>query len=218
MNTNKNVNKHAEALFQRFPELLPESENFYKVYHIIENAFVNSKTLFLCGNGGSAADCEHIVGELMKNFVAKRPHSADMRSRFKTALDGDDSLLNFLEPGLRAISLLGHPALSSAFANDVDAVYNYAQQLYVLGREGDVVIGISTSGNARNVLNCFKTARAMGIGTILFTGLNHGACEKYADTILRAPSFETYRIQEYHLPMYHMLCIMLEERFYGKES
>ena len=108
MNTNKNVNKHAEELFQRFPELLPESENFYKVYHIIENAFVNSKTLFLCGNGGSAADCEHIVGELMKNFVVKRPHSAEMRSRFKTALDGDDSLLDFLEPGMRAISLLGH--------------------------------------------------------------------------------------------------------------
>lgn len=217
MNINKNVNKHAEELFQRFPELLPESENFRMVYHIIENAFVNSKTLFLCGNGGSCADCEHIAGELMKNFVVKRSHSAEMRSRFKTALDGDDSLLDFLEPGLCTVSLLSHPALSSAFANDVDAVYNYAQQLYVLGREGDVVIGISTSGNARNVLNCFKTAKAMGITTILFTGLNHGTCEKYADVILRGPSQETYRIQEYHLPMYHALCLMLEERFYGKE-
>ena len=217
MNINKNVNKHAEELFRRFPELLPESENFHDIYHTIENAFVNSKTLFLCGNGGSAADCEHIVGELMKNFILKRPHSEEMRARFKAALEGDDSLLDVLEPGLRTVSLLGHMALSSAFANDVDAVYNYAQQLYVLGREGDVVIGISTSGNAKNVLNCFKTAKAMGITTILFTGLNHGKCEKYADKILRAPSFETYRIQEYHLPLYHLLCIMLEERFYGKQ-
>ena len=215
MNINKNVNKHAEVLFQRFPELLPQAENFNKVYITLQNAFVNSKTAFFCGNGGSAADCEHIIGELMKNFVMKRQVSPEFREKF-IQNGGDPALLDILQPGMRAVSLLGHNALSTAFTNDVDPLYCYAQQLYVLGKEGDVVLGISTSGNAENVYQCFRTARGLGIKTILFTGENCGKCEEYADVILKAPSRETYRIQEYHLPLYHTLCIMLEEYFYGQ--
>lgn len=215
MNINKNVNKHAEVLFQRFPELLPQAENFNKVYITLQNAFVNSKTAFFCGNGGSAADCEHIIGELMKNFVMKRQVSPEFREKF-IQNGGDPALLDILQPGMRAVSLLGHTALSTAFTNDVDPLYCYAQQLYVLGKEGDVVLGISTSGNAENVYQCFRTARGLGIKTILFTGENCGKCEEYADVILKAPSRETYRIQEYHLPLYHTLCIMLEEYFYGQ--
>ena len=215
MNINKNVNKHAEVLFQRFPELLPQAENFNKVYITLQNAFVNSKTAFFCGNGGSAADCEHIIGELMKNFVMKRQVSPEFREKF-IQNGGDPALLDILQPGMRAVSLLGHTALSTAFTNDVDPLYCYAQQLYVLGKEGDVVLGISTSGNAENVYQCFRTARGLGIKTILFTGENCGKCEEYADVILKAPSRETYRIQEYHLPMYHTLCIMLEDYFYGQ--
>lgn len=215
MNINKNVNKHAEVLFQRFPELLPQAENFNKVYITLQNAFVNSKTAFFCGNGGSAADCEHIIGELMKNFVMKRQVSPEFREKF-IQNGGDPALLDILQPGMRAVSLLGHTALSTAFTNDVDPLYCYAQQLYVLGKEGDVVLGISTSGNAENVYQCFRTARGLGIKTILFTGENCGKCEEYADVVLKAPSRETYRIQEYHLPLYHTLCIMLEEYFYGQ--
>ena len=215
MNINKNVNKHAEVLFQRFPELLPQAENFNKVYITLQNAFVNSKTAFFCGNGGSAADCEHIIGELMKNFVMKRQVSPEFREKF-IQNGGDPALLDILQPGMRAVSLLGHNALSTAFTNDVDPLYCYAQQLYVLGKEGDVVLGISTSGNAENVYQCFRTARGLGIKTILFTGENCGKCEEYADVVLKAPSRETYRIQEYHLPLYHTLCIMLEEYFYGQ--
>ena len=215
MGISNNVNKHAEELFRRFPELRAVSDPLFGIYSTLENVFVNGGALFLCGNGGSGSDSEHIVGELMKNFILRRPHSDEMRKRFSES--GASDLLDILQPGLRAVSLLSHPALSSAFTNDVDGLYNYAQQLYVLGRKGDAVIGISTSGNSQNVYNCFRTASAMGIRTILFTGENNGKCEELADFKLKAPSRETYRIQEYHLPLYHTLCMMLEERFYGSE-
>ena len=210
------VNKHAEELFRRFPELRAVSGPFFDVYSTLENVFVNGGKLFICGNGGSGSDSEHIVGELMKNFILRRPHADEMKKRF--AESGASDMLDILQPGLPAVSLLSHPALSSAFTNDVDGLYNYAQQLYVLGRKGDAVIGISTSGNSKNVFNCFRAASAMGIRTILFTGENNGICEELAEFKLKAPSRETYRIQEYHLPLYHTLCIMLEERFYGLEK
>ena len=213
MDISNNVNKHAEELFGRFPELKETSDAFYHIYSTLENTFVKGGTLYLCGNGGSASDAEHIVGELMKSFILKRRHSSEMQKSFEE-WDASD-LLEKLQPGLRSVSLLSHSALSSAFVNDVDPLLCYAQQLYVLGRKGDSVIGISTSGNAKNVLACFRTARAMGISTILLTGRTCGACEPYADIVWKAPSLETYRIQEYHLPVYHALCKMLEERFYG---
>ncbi|MBO4492501.1 MAG: SIS domain-containing protein [Lentisphaeria bacterium] len=216
MGISNNVNKHAEELFRRFPELRAVSGPLFDVYSTLENVFVNGGRLFICGNGGSGSDSEHIVGELMKNFILRRPHSDEMKKCF--ADSGVSDMLEILQPGLPAISLLSHPALSSAFSNDVDGLYNYAQQLYVLGRKGDAVIGISTSGNSKNVFNCFRAATAMGIHTILFTGENNGICEKLSEIKLKAPSRETYRIQEYHLPLYHTLCIMLEERFYGLEK
>ncbi len=213
MGINKIVNKHTETLFRNYPELQKTAENLYEVYSTLQNAFVNGKTLFLCGNGGSAADCEHISGELLKSFLVKRKVSGSFRAAFKERL-GDDDLLDRLEPGLRTISLLGHPALTSAFANDVDPLYCYAQQVYVLGREGDVVLGISTSGGAKNIYECFRTARGLGMKTILLTGEKCGICEKYADVIYKAPAKETFRVQEYHLPVYHTLCAMLESFFY----
>ena len=146
-----NVNKHAEELFRRFPELRAVSGPLFDVYSTLENVFVNGGRLFICGNGGSGSDSEHIVGELMKNFILRRPHSDEMKKCF--ADSGASDMLEILQPGLPAISLLSHPALSSAFSNDVDGLYNYAQQLYVLGRKGDAVIGISTSGNSKNVFN-----------------------------------------------------------------
>ncbi len=215
MNVNENVNKLEEALFARFPELHESAENFHTIYSILEFSFFKRKTLFICGNGGSCSDAEHITGELLKSFILKREHSAAVKNDFIEAL-GSDEILKKLQPGFKTITLHGHPALSTAYTNDVDPLFVYAQQLYALGERGDVLLGISTSGNAKNIYNAFQVARGMGITTILLTGLNHGLCEECADHILRAPSLETYRIQEYHLPMYHTLCMMLEERFYGK--
>ena len=207
MNKTENVNKHAERLFSRFPELEQYSESFRRVYSILKNTFVKGGTLFICGNGGSCADADHITGELLKSFVLKREPSAEVKAAFERTL-GEENILDQLQPGLKAISLNNHPALSSAYINDVNPLMVFAQQLFVLGREGDVVLGISTGGGAKNVCNAFKAARAMGISTILLTGEKHGICEKYADEILRAPAVETYRVQEYHLPMYHTLCMM----------
>lgn len=214
---NKNVNKHLDTLIAHYPDLGKIRENLQSIYIILENLFFNSKTLFVCGNGGSATDAEHIVGELMKSFCLKRQLPAELRTKLDKCYP-NDHFSEKLQMGFRTISLQSHMALSTAFANDVDPLMAYAQQLFVLARPEDVVIGISTSGNAVNIMNTFKVARVMGVKTILFTGENCGLCEPYADYLIKAPSLETYRIQEYHLPIYHTLCLMIEERFYGTEQ
>lgn len=187
------------------------------VYSTLKNCFVNGKKLFCAGNGGSASDCEHICGELMKSFVLPRPLPEDLHSKL-TSLCGSSSLADSLQMGLPCISLTSHPSLNTAFLNDVDGKMTFAQQLFVLGNEGDVLLGLSTSGNAENVCCAFQVAKAKGIRTILFTGQKTppGICEKYSDVIFHAPEKETYKIQEYHLAVYHRICLMLEEYFYGK--
>lgn len=215
MVTDNITDRHVKELLKRHPELQEAVESLLKVYFILKICFFNRKNLFVCGNGGSAADSEHIVGELMKGFKNPRPLPEYVKSLFRSRL-GSDELTEKLQMGLPCISLLSHPSLSSAYVNDVDPFMIYAQQLFVLGKEGDAVLGLSTSGNAANVMNTFKVARALGITTIIFTGLNHGKCEEYADYIVRSPASETYLVQEYHLPLYHCLCAMLEENFYGK--
>lgn len=207
--------RYLNELTRRYPALAESTESLDKVYCSLKNVFFNQKTLFCCGNGGSASDCEHIVGELMKGFISKRRLPAEELKKINEVA-GEEGFAEKLQGGMRCISLLSHSGLNSAFTNDVDPLMTYAQQLYVLGREGDAILGISTSGNAVNICNAFKVAKAKGITTILMTGLNHGICEKYADHILRGPEMETYKIQEYHLPIYHCLCLMLEEAFYGK--
>ena len=153
----------------------------------------------------------------MKSFRIKRKMPEQLAAKFETVLGNEENIAHKLQMGFRTISLNNHPGLSSAYINDVDPMMVYAQQLFALGREGDVLMGISTSGNAVNVYNAFKTARVMGIKTILLTGENCGICEKYADILLKVPANETYIIQEYHLPVYHALCSMIEEGFYGAE-
>lgn len=212
---NNIVNKYINELTERFPKLKDAENDMLDAYNMIAATYENDGTLFVCGNGGSACDGEHIVGELMKTFLIKKhPVKKEISAAFENTLK-EDNLIDKLQPGLRAISLNNHPGLSSAYINDVDPLMVYAQQLFVLGRKNDALIGISTSGNAVNVCNAFKTARALGIKTILLTGLNDGACMKYADCAVKAPSYETYIIQEYHLPIYHTLCRMLEEHFHG---
>ncbi len=206
--------RYIKELLKRYPDLEEASEKLIIAYSILKNCFFNDRILFVCGNGGSAADSEHIVGELMKGFKMKRPVKEAVRSDFIKHF-GNEELANKLQMGLRTVSLLSHPALASAYVNDVDPLMTYAQQLFVMGREGDALIGLSTSGNAKNIYYAFQVAKVKKIRTILFTGENHGICEELANCVVKAPSCETYVIQEYHLPLYHCLCLMLEETFYG---
>lgn len=207
--------RHIKELVSRYPALASVAESLDKVYLALKICFVNDKTLFCAGNGGSAADAEHIVGEMMKGFLLPRPLNDVMRASFRRRT-GDDALADKLQMGLRCISLISHPALNTAFMNDVDPSMIFAQQLFVLGRSGDAVIGITTSGNAENICNLFKVARARSITTILLTGSRPGRCESFADLVIHVPESETYKVQELHLPIYHCLCTMLEANFYGK--
>ena len=207
--------RHIKELVSRFPQLAGTAESIDQVYVTLKTCFVNDKILFCAGNGGSGADSEHIVGELMKGFRLRRPIDYQSSGRILRT-SGDQALADHLQMGLRCISLLSHPALNTAFMNDVDPDLIFAQQLFVLGRTGDAVIGISTSGNAANICNLFKVARSKQISTILLTGSGHGAAAKYADQVIHVPESETFKIQELHLPVYHCLCSMLEDNFYGK--
>ena len=202
-----------ESLFSRYknenPQLNTCSDTLWDIYEMIKSGFEKGGKLLLCGNGGSAADCDHIAGELMKGFLLKRPVPEEFKSN--PVLDGKGELL---QGALPAVSLANQSALSTAYANDMDAEMIYAQQVYGLGREGDALLAISTSGNARNVCNALRVARALGIKTIGLTGKSGGEMQELCDLCLCVPEDETYRIQELHLPAYHALCAMLEAAFF----
>ena len=206
-------------LIRRYPAITDLKENVRTAYELILESLKNGGTVFTCGNGGSASDSEHIAGELLKGFILKREIKTELKTQFFDKF-GDDGLklANKLQYGLRAISLTSHPAFITAFANDVDADLIFAQQLFGLGRKGDVLIAISTSGNSANVYNAILTASVMGIKTILLTGKVGGRCAGLVDVVLKMPETEAYKIQEYHLPIYHTLCLMIEDYFYGKRS
>ena len=204
------------TLLARHPALAACADKITAAYRILRDSIAQGGTVFVCGNGGSHADADHIIGELSKGFLLKRKLPAELVKSMSEKLGEDAApLCDRLQMGMRAMLLDAHPALSSAYANDVDPFMCYAQQLFVMGRENDVVIGLSTSGNAENIRNVFKVAGGRGIKRILFTGNRHGKCEQYADCVIDVPESETYKIQELHLPTYHAICIMLEEYFYG---
>ena len=213
------MNEFIGDLIERFPELDFLSENIEGAYRIIVKAFESGKRLYVCGNGGSAADSEHIVGELMKGFVLKREVPSGFRERLKE-LYGEEGncMADRLQQGLPAISLTGHPALSTAFSNDVASEMVFAQQVFVMGQPGDVLLAISTSGNSLNVVNAAKIAKAKGMEVIAFTGSGGGKCGGLADCLLNVPANQTFLVQEYHLPLYHALCLMVEDHFYGSKS
>ena len=211
------TSKYLTSLLSRYKELSSLKTDITEVFEIIKGCYKKEGTLFVCGNGGSAADSEHIVGELMKGFLLPRNlKNSNMKNKLEKLYGKEGTLLSkSLQMGLRAVSLMSHPALYSAFSNDVNAEMIFAQQLYVLAKQGDVLFAISTSGNARNVLRAMQVASVIGVKTILLTGMNGGECGKIADKAIKAPEKETYKIQEYHLPIYHTLCLMLEEYFYA---
>lgn len=211
------IQKHIDLLINRYPILEQCVPDIEKAYMILEECYKNDGKLLIAGNGGSAADSEHIAGELMKRFKTARPVSDDFAMRLKS-IDPvrGENLANNLERGLMAIPLVAHEALSTAYINDVDGLGVFAQQLFGFGRPGDVFLGISTSGNSKNVMSATVVARAVGIKVIGLTGEKGGELEEVADVTIKVPETETYMIQELHLPVYHCLCLMLEDRFFGE--
>ncbi len=206
------TNSQIEKLFERYPALTCLRETLYNVLEELLQLYRRDGILYLAGNGGSAADCDHICGELMKGFKSKRPLPDCVQENFVSLFGeaGGDTAKK-LQSGLRAVSLLSHPGLMSAFANDVDPELCFAQQLWALSRPGDLFFAISTGGGAKNILRALMAARVKGVKSILLTGNRHGICEKFADIVIAVPESETYKIQEYHLPVYHALCLAVEE-------
>ncbi|MBQ7175634.1 MAG: SIS domain-containing protein [Lachnospiraceae bacterium] len=213
---NEKVRAILEELVTRYPSLAGQKAEIAKAYEILKNCYDRGGKLLIAGNGGSCADSEHIVGELMKGFCKKRPLPADLLARIAAAdPDPDERLASKLQQGLPAIALTGHNALSTAFVNDVDAEYAFAQQIVGYGRQGDVFLGITTSGNSRNVLRAAAVAKAMELQVIALTGRDGGRIRGLADCAVIVPEQETFKIQELHLPVYHALCLMLEETYFS---
>lgn len=208
--------KHIDLLIKRYPSLESIKEDIINGYLVIEECYLNNGKLLIAGNGGSAADSEHIAGELMKRFKLPRPISKELADKLKS-VDGvrGEELAKNLECSLMAIPLVAHEALSTAYINDVDGYGVFAQQLLGFGREGDVFLGISTSGNSKNVMNATVVARALGIKIVGLTGAKGGELSTVADVTVKVPETETYMIQELHLPIYHCWCLMLEDKFFG---
>lgn len=194
---------------ERYPVLKNCADDILAAVNIITEMYESGSKLLLCGNGGSCADCEHISGEFLKGFMKKRPYE-------KGELDLDEEILTKLQKGIPAIPLTSLTASLSAFNNDVDPNLNYAQLVQALGNLGDVFIGISTSGNAKNVYYAAKTAKAKGLLTIGLTGEKGGLLNEICDICIKVPENETYKIQELHLPVYHAICAQVEENIFER--
>lgn len=210
------LEKHIDLLIERYPALAVCKEDIIASYLLMEESYENGGKLLVAGNGGSAADSEHIVGELMKGFKMPRHLSSEMCDNLK-AVDAEmgETLGKNLQGGLSAIALDGHPALTTAYMNDVEPLLCFAQQVNGYGNASDVFLGISTSGNSQNVLYAATVAKAKGMKVIGLTGQKDSKLGSLADVTVKVPQTETYMIQELHLPVYHCWCLMLEDKFFG---
>ncbi len=207
--------KSINELIERYPKLESVKSKIETVIDILKECYDKEGTLYLCGNGGSASDSEHIVGELMKGFLLNRELSKDLKTKINNELGSEGKVLaDNLQQGLRAISLTSHPSLLTAFSNDVHPELIFAQQLSVLGKKGDVVLGITTSGNSKNVVKALEIGKVLGLKTIALTGEKGGKCLEFADCTINVPETETYIVQEYHLPIYHAICATLEDIYF----
>ena len=208
--------KHIDLLVERYPSLESAKDDIVAAYLLLEESYKNGGKLLVAGNGGSAADAEHIVGELMKGFKLPRKPEADFAEKLVEENQELGSVLaENLQGALPAIALDGHPALSTAYMNDCEPLLCFAQQVNGYGKSGDVFLGISTSGNSKNVLFAATTAHAKGMKVIGLTGAKDSKLKDMSDVCIKAPQTETYMIQELHLPIYHCLCLMLEDRFFA---
>lgn len=204
-----------DELIKRYPVLLTVRDDINAFYEILKECYDNGGKLLIAGNGGSCADAEHIVGELMKGFCKRRAVSDEFREKLIEAdSENGEEIAGKLQGGLPAMALSNHQALNTAFANDVDADFYYAQQVYGYGKKGDVFLGISTSGNAKNIMYAAAVAKAKGMKVLGLTGKTGGRLAKAADVSIIVPEEETYKIQELHLPIYHAICLMLEDTYF----
>ena len=204
-----------DELLERYPQLKEQRDDILAVYKVLEESYENGGQLLVAGNGGSSADSAHIVGELMKAFIKPRKLQDDLRNKLKTVDEKLGTVLaDNLQGALPSIAVTGHVGLSTAYLNDCNPLLSFAQQVNGFGREGDVFLGISTSGNSENILYALVTAKAKGMKTIGLSGRDGGKMKEFCDEIIIVPEKETFKIQELHLPVYHALCLMLEERFF----
>ena len=210
------LNKHIDLLIKRYPQLEVCKDDIINAYLVLEECYENGGKLLVAGNGGSAADAEHIVGELMKGFKLPRKPSGEFAKKLKEVDEELGTILaENLQGALPAIALDGHPALTTAYMNDCEPLLCFAQQVNGFGNKNDVFLGISTSGNSKNILFAATVAKSKGMKVIGLTGQKDSKLAQSADVCVKVPETETYMIQELHLPVYHCLCLMLEDRFFG---
>lgn len=204
-----------DDLIIKYPKLKTNKESIKKAADSIIKSYEMGGKVLTCGNGGSGSDAEHIVGELMKGFVKKRPLQGKIRESLENCSDERAKvLLEKLQTPLPAISLVSQTSLISAFANDVDPNLVFAQQVAGYGKKGDVLIGMSTSGNSQNVIYAMIMAKALDMITIGLTGIGGGQLKKICDILIDVPEKETFKVQELHLPIYHSLCMLVEDHFF----
>jgi phosphoheptose isomerase len=205
-----------DVCMEKYPSLHACSKEILNAYNALLNCFTNGGKVLVCGNGGSAADSEHIVGEFMKKFKVLRPVNKNFISKMKElGFDDAEHLASKLETGLPAISLVSQTSLITAVINDVGAEYVFAQQVYGYGKSGDILIALSTSGNSANVIAAVKVARALDMTVISFTNVMGGKMKALCNINICVPDTITFQIQELHLPVYHLLCAMVEEEIFG---
>lgn len=206
-----------DQLARRLPALQPIHTALEAAFSLLRDAFADGHRLWVCGNGGSAADAEHIVGELVKGFMRpRRLPDDDCTARLREYPTHGAYLADRLQGGLPAISLCGHPALQSAWANDVGAALFFAQQVHIHGRPGDVLWVLSTSGRSINILHAMRVARWKGLRTLGLGGPTGGEMGPWCDVLICAPGESTPLVQEHHLPIYHALCLDLESHFFSR--
>lgn len=211
------IYKHIEVLVNRYPVLNSVKDEIVEAYFLLVESYKNEGKLLIAGNGGSAANAEHIVGELMKGFKLPRKLNENFTDKLISENEELGTVLaESLQGALPAIALDGHPALSTAYMNDCEPLLCFAQQVNGYGKAGDVFLGISTSGNSKNILYAATTAHAKGMKVIGLTGAKDSKLTQMSDVCIKVPQTETYMIQELHLPVYHCLCLMLEDEFFGE--
>lgn len=211
----KEAKKMLDSLTERYPVLSACENETEKLAEALIGCYKNGGKLLVCGNGGSAADAEHIVGELMKGFCRKRPLDENEKAELERYGEDGVMLANKLQSALPAISLFNETSLITAYSNDEDPSLIYAQQVYALGKPGDVLLCISTSGNSENACLAVPAAKARGMTVAALTGKTGGKLKNICDICIAVPETETYKVQELHLPVYHAVCLCLEEEFFG---
>lgn len=206
--------KVLEELGVRYPALVGRLDDIKKAFVVLDECYQKDGRVYICGNGGSASDSEHIAGELLKCFKKKRALPLDFAKNLEEYGEEGALLLQDLEGGLPAIPLCGFPGFTTAFANDKNPTLVFAQLVNSLGREGDVLVALSTSGNSKNCVYASIAAKAKGMKVVFLGGGNGGKLKELADVSVIVPEKETYKVQELHLPVYHCLCAMLEEEYF----